>query len=90
MFCRINFIGLILALWALICKICDRFKGTTQLNFIIGFSVVAMSSVVLVGGLFLAQILSFTPKTNDIILLITLFLTLPAQFYEELLVMFLR
>ena len=81
----VNYFGFLVALGSLFIRFYEVFRNKRQVNFVIGASIVVFLVAIGIGVLFLTEILKVTTKTNDIVLLLTLIVTLPVQLYEELL-----
>lgn len=86
----VNYCGLLVAHWALFIRLRSVFRGKKQANYIIGFFVVLLGGVLLFGVLFFTGIIPFSTKANDIILLLTLLISLPMQLYEHIFVSILK
>ena len=87
---KVNYIGLFTALLALFLRLLGVFNGNKQVNFIIGSFVVILLISVFFGVMFFSGIIAFSAKTNNIILLLTLLVSLPMQLYEDFLVRILK
>ena len=82
----LNFIGLALAGWSLYIGIrsdCLKYK---KFSLVTGFFVIVLLVWVIFFCFILVGKLSFSDRINDVILIITLLLTLPARLYKRVMV----
>lgn len=86
----VNYSGLLVALWALFIRLRSIFSGKKQADFITGLFVIMLCIAFLLGVLFFTETIPFSTKTNDIILLLTLLISLPMQLYEHFFVSILK
>lgn len=86
----VNYSGLLVALWALFIRLRSIFDGKKQAVFITGLFVAFLCIALLVGILLFTETIPFSTKTNDIILLLTLLISLPMQLYEHFFVRILK
>ncbi len=86
----VNYIGLLTALWALYIRLHSVFRGKKQVNFITGLFALIACLALLFGALYFTGVIPFSPKTNDIILLLTLLVSLPMQLYEHFFISILK
>lgn len=86
----VNYIGFLVSLWALFIRLRSVFAQKKQTNFIIGLFVLILFIALLFGVLFFTEIIPFSTKTNDIILLLTLLASLPTLMYEHFFVSILK
>lgn len=86
----VNYSGLLVALWALFIRLRSIFSGKKQADFITGLFVIMLCIAFLLGVLFFTETIPCSTKTNDIILLLTLLISLPMQLYEHFFVSILK
>ena len=86
----VNYSGLLVALWALFIRLRSIFDGKKQAVFITGLFMAFLCIALLVGILLFTETIPFSTKTNDIILLLTLLISLPMQLYEHFFVRILK
>ena len=86
----VNYSGLLVALWALFIRLRSIFDGKKQAVFITGLFVAFLCIALIVGILLFTETIPFSTKTNDIILLLTLLISLPMQLYEHFFVRILK
>lgn len=86
----VNYSGLFVAFWALFIRLRSVFSGKKQANFITGLFMILIGIVLFGGVLFFTEIIPFSAKTNDIILLLTLLVSLPIRLYEHFFVSILK
>lgn len=86
----VNYSGLLVSLWALFIRLRSIFDGKKQAVFITGLFEAFLCIALLVGILLFTETIPFSTKTNDIILLLTLLISLPMQLYEHFFVRILK
>jgi len=80
----LNYVGLILAFSSLYLEIrtdCSTYK---KFDFVTGVFVICFVVLSVFAGLILTEIITLSTKASDIIMLVTLLITLPMRFYKSI------
>lgn len=80
----LNYLGLIIAVVSLYLEIHEEYSSYRKLDLVTGVFAVLLIILVVLAGLILTEIIVLNTKCNDIILLLTLLVALPARFYKRL------
>jgi len=79
-----NYISLVIAYVSVYLEIHSKSSTYEKFNVITGVFVIVLIGLVIFAGLIISEVIKLNAKTNDIILLITLLVTLPTRFYTTL------
>lgn len=80
----INYIGLAIATFGTYSTIVPYYDGTRQKNMITGCFFLMLAIIVGIGVFVFTGIIIPNSKFNDLVLLITLIISLPVKFYKEI------
>ena len=80
----LNFAGVILALYSLYADVYGEYSKYEKINIITGVFYVILVPLLVIAALIVAEILVPNTKCNDIILLVTLLISLPSRLYKDL------
>lgn len=81
----LNYFGLVLAAWGFLIEFSSRYKKNKVANFIKGIWILIIAILVIVGCLIVTEIIKLNVLANDEIMLWTLLISLPTNYYCELL-----
>lgn len=82
----LNYIGLLIAYVSLYLDISVDCSKNKKFNAVTGWFVVLLGVLVFIGALILSEIIVLNTKMNDIILLVTLLVSLPTRLYKSIIV----
>lgn len=82
----LNYIGLLIAYVSLYLDISADCAKNKKFNAVTGWFVVLLGVLVFIGALILSEIIVLNTKMNDIILLVTLLVSLPTRLYKSIIV----
>lgn len=80
----INYAGLVIAVLSLFFDLYHAYQDCRKIYRVIGFFTIFLAALSIVGVLIFTDILVLDAKGNDIIMLVTLLVSLPAQLYVRL------
>lgn len=86
----INYSGLLIAFVSLIFDICNLCSHSNKFFSLVTISTILFTILVIIGALIFTNILTPSSKTNDFIMLLTLLISLPSQFYIQLINFYLK
>lgn len=86
----INYLGLLIAFVSLIFDICNSCNHSNKFFSLVTISIILFTILVIIGALIFTNILTPSSKTNDFIMLLTLLISLPSQFYIQLINFYLK
>lgn len=81
----LNYIGLVIAVWGFLIEFSSQYRKHKVANFIKGLLVIVIAILIILGCLITTEIIGLNTLANDEILLLTLLISLPANYYCELL-----
>lgn len=81
----INYIGLVIALCGFLAEFSSRYTKNRLANFIKGVILIVISILIVLGCFIVTGRIDLTPLADDEILLFTLLISLPTNYYCELL-----
>lgn len=81
----INYVGLIISVFGFFSEFSSRYKKNTVANFIKGISLIIIALMIVVGCVIVTGVVKLDNRANDEILLFTLLVSLPMNYYCELL-----
>lgn len=81
----LNYFGLVIAAWGFLIEFSARYKKNNVANFIKGVLMLVIATLVVLGCLIVTGIIELSVLANDEILLWTLLISLPTNYYCELL-----
>lgn len=79
----VNFSGLTLALVSLYMDLHNEYKSSKKFTFFTGVFIFILVILIIVATLIFFSVISFEPKTDDCITILTLIITLPSKFYTQ-------
>lgn len=82
----LNYIGLLIAYVSLYLDISAECARNKKFDVFTGWFVVLLGILVFIGALILSEIIVLNTKMNDIILLVTLLVSLPTRLYKSIIV----
>lgn len=77
----LNYLGLFIAFASFFMMSCEEFSTKKKFNVVAGVFVVVMIILSVIAGLIFAGLIVLNTKWNDIILLVTLLVSLPTRLY---------
>lgn len=80
----INYAGLVIAIVSLFFSMCNEYRQKKRFYSIAGFSMLFIFVLIFIGVLILTNIIVPNSKVNDLIMLLTLLISLPSRLYVEL------
>lgn len=86
----INYSGLLIAFVSLSFDICNSCNHSNNFFSLVTISTILFTILVIIGALIFTNILTPSSKTNDFIMLLTLLISLPSQFYIQLINFYLK
>lgn len=80
----INYIGFLIAFFSLFFNSCTEYRKCRKVRVLAGTFVLILIPLVIVGVLIFTNIIVPDSRINDVIMLVTLLISLPAQFHIKL------
>lgn len=81
----LNYIGLVIAVFGFLFEFSSRYSGNKVANFIKGIVIIVIALLIVFGCLIVTETIKIDALANDEILLFTLLISLPTNYYCELL-----
>lgn len=81
----LNYIGLVIAVCGFLIEFASRYKKNKNANFIKGVLMIVIAIMIIIGCLIATGFIELSVLTNDEIMLWTLLISLPTNYYCELL-----
>lgn len=81
----LNYIGLVIALCGFLTELSSRYKKNRTVNFIKGIVLIVIVALIVLGCFIATGLVRLNALANDEILLLTLLISLPTNYYCELL-----
>lgn len=81
----LNYIGLVIAAWGVLIEFSSRYKKNKTANFIKGILMLVIAMLIVLGCFIVTGVIKLSVLANDEILLWTLLISLPTNYYCELL-----
>ena len=81
----LNYFGLVIAVWGFLIEFSSRHKKNKAANFIKGILILILAVMIIIGCFIFVGIIKLDVVVNDEILLWTLLISLPVNYYCELL-----
>lgn len=80
----LNYFGLILAFSSLYLEVRTNCLTYKKFNFVTGIFVIGFIILSIFAGLILAEVITLSSRASDIIMLVTLLITLPMRLYKSI------